>query len=101
VLLLILSSLVLPKVTKLTNLLGATSQLLLTGKCIVITSSRSGPKIYLRAVITGKESKYNAIADLRNTTIGISRLGSGSQTMAYVMGFQQGWSTEDMKFKSQ
>ncbi|KAK7463504.1 hypothetical protein VKT23_006852 [Stygiomarasmius scandens] len=51
------------------------------------------------AVITGKESKYNAIADLRNTTIGISRLGSGSQTMAYVMGFQQGWSTEDMKFK--
>ncbi|GAW09172.1 periplasmic binding II [Lentinula edodes] len=29
----------------------------------------------------------------------ISRLGSGSQTMAYVMGFQQGWPSESMNFQ--
>ncbi|KAF5367413.1 hypothetical protein D9758_003639 [Tetrapyrgos nigripes] len=51
------------------------------------------------AVITGKDSKYNSIADLKDTTIGISRIGSGSQTMAYVMAFQQGWSSTDMKFR--
>ncbi|KAJ3760030.1 periplasmic binding protein-like II [Lentinula raphanica] len=51
------------------------------------------------AVVTGKNSKYNKISDLEDTTIGISRLGSGSQTMAYVMGFQQGWSPETMKFQ--
>jgi len=43
------------------------------------------------AVITGKDSKYEAITDLRGTTIGISRPGSGSQTMAAVMAMQQGW----------
>ncbi|KAH8092656.1 periplasmic binding protein-like II [Cristinia sonorae] len=51
------------------------------------------------AVITGKNSKYNSIADLHNTTMGVSRLGSGSQTMAYVMALQQGWPTGDLQFK--
>ncbi|KAF7327648.1 hypothetical protein MKEN_00344200 [Mycena kentingensis (nom. inval.)] len=51
------------------------------------------------AVITGKETKYQSIADLKGTTIGISRLGSGSQTMAYVMALQQGWPTDDLQFK--
>ncbi|KAF9052477.1 periplasmic binding protein-like II [Hymenopellis radicata] len=51
------------------------------------------------AVITGIDSKYNSIADLKDTTMGISRLGSGSQTMAYVMGLQQNWPSEDLKFK--
>src|SRR5690242_3374272 len=58
------------------------------------------PLIMNRAVATGKDSKFNAIKDLENTVIGISRIGryiralvqepgssrySGSQTMAYVM----------------
>ncbi|KAI0690155.1 periplasmic binding protein-like II [Cytidiella melzeri] len=51
------------------------------------------------AVITGKESKYHSISDLRDTTIGISRIGSGSQTMAYVMALQQKWPTENLKFQ--
>jgi hypothetical protein len=33
-----------------------------------------------RAVITGIESKYQNIAELEGTPIGISRVGSGSQT---------------------
>ncbi|KAJ7126868.1 periplasmic binding protein-like II [Mycena epipterygia] len=51
------------------------------------------------AVITGKDTKFKDISDLKGTTIGISRLGSGSQTMAYVMALQQGWPTEDLKFQ--
>ncbi|KIK62951.1 hypothetical protein GYMLUDRAFT_83972 [Collybiopsis luxurians FD-317 M1] len=51
------------------------------------------------AVVSGKDSKYEKISDLKDTTIGISRIGSGSQTMAYVMGFQQGWPSESMKFQ--
>jgi len=51
------------------------------------------------AVITGTKSKYQSISDLQNTTLGISRLGSGSQTMAYVMALQQGWPTEKLEFK--
>ncbi|KAJ7928912.1 periplasmic binding protein-like II [Mycena leptocephala] len=51
------------------------------------------------AVITGKDAKFKDISDLKGTTIGISRLGSGSQTMAYVMALQQGWPTQDLKFQ--
>ncbi|KLO08930.1 periplasmic binding protein-like II [Schizopora paradoxa] len=51
------------------------------------------------AVITGKSSKYNNIDDLKGTTIGISRPGSGSQTMALVMALQQNWEPKDVDFK--
>lgn len=51
------------------------------------------------AVVTGKSSTFNSIADLKDTTIGISRHGSGSQTMAFVMGLQQGWSPTTLRFK--
>jgi len=57
------------------------------------------------AVITGKESKFNSLADIRGTPIGISRLGSGSQTMASVMAMNQEWVTgrekevEKLEFK--
>ncbi|KAJ7475962.1 periplasmic binding protein-like II [Mycena latifolia] len=51
------------------------------------------------AVITGKNTEYKDISDLKGTKIGISRLGSGSQTMAYVMALQQGWPTEKLEFQ--
>ncbi|KAH9994805.1 periplasmic binding protein-like II [Russula vinacea] len=51
------------------------------------------------AVITGAKSKYQSLAELEGTPIGISRVGSGSQTMAYVMARQQGWATETLRFK--
>jgi len=51
------------------------------------------------AVITGTKSKYQSISDLKDTTLGISRFGSGSQTMAYVMALEQGWPTENLQFK--
>ncbi|TFK75182.1 periplasmic binding protein-like II [Pluteus cervinus] len=51
------------------------------------------------AVITGKETAYTSIQDLQNTKLGISRHGSGSQTMAYVMALQQGWPTDSLQFQ--
>lgn len=51
-----------------------------------------------RAVITGKDSAYNSIADLEGTTFGISRLGSGSQVMASVLSMNEKWSGQP-KFK--
>ncbi|KAK4686521.1 hypothetical protein P7C73_g3609, partial [Tremellales sp. Uapishka_1] len=52
------------------------------------------------AIITGQKSKYHSVDDLKGTTFGISRLGSGSQVMASVLSLQQGWSEEDQpRFK--
>ncbi|KDQ59337.1 hypothetical protein JAAARDRAFT_34078 [Jaapia argillacea MUCL 33604] len=51
------------------------------------------------AVVTGKASRYKDIPDLQGTKIGISRHGSGSQTMAYVMALQQGWPTQNLEFQ--
>ncbi|GBE87971.1 periplasmic binding protein-like II [Sparassis latifolia] len=51
------------------------------------------------AVITGRDTKYKTVSELRGTTLGISRYGSGSQTMAFVMALQQGWPTDKLQFK--
>ena len=49
-------------------------------------------------------SKYNTLTDLKGTTAAISRLGSGSQLMAYVNANNQsrlhsGWNTDDLQFE--
>jgi ABC-type nitrate/sulfonate/bicarbonate transport system substrate-binding protein len=44
-------------------------------------------------------SKYKTISDLENTKVAISRLGSGSQLMAYVNANNQGWNTENLQFE--
>lgn len=44
-------------------------------------------------------SKYRSIADLENARAAISRLGSGSQLMAYVNAKNQGWDTNELQFE--
>ena len=44
-------------------------------------------------------SDYNTLADIENTKVAISRLGSGSQLMAYVNANNQGWKTDNLKFE--
>ncbi|KAI0001407.1 periplasmic binding protein-like II [Russula compacta] len=51
------------------------------------------------AVITGVKSEYQSIPDLEGMPIGISRIGSGSQTMAYVLALQRGWAADALRFK--
>ncbi|KAK9893678.1 periplasmic binding protein-like II [Cystobasidium minutum MCA 4210] len=43
------------------------------------------------AVITGKDTPYKSIADLRGKTIGVSRMGSGSQIFASYMALREKW----------
>ena len=45
------------------------------------------------------QSKYTSLSDLENTKAAISRIGSGSQLMAYVNANNQGWKTNDMQFE--
>jgi len=45
------------------------------------------------------KSKYEKLSDLENTKVAISRIGSGSQLMAYVNAHNQGWKTEDLQFE--
>ena len=45
------------------------------------------------------KSNYKTVADLENTKVAISRLGSGSQLMAYVNADNQGWKTENLQFE--
>lgn len=45
------------------------------------------------------QSKYQKIADLENTTVAISRPGSGSQLMAYVNAKNQCWNSNQLQFE--
>lgn len=45
----------------------------------------------LRAVITGKDTEYNNVSDLRGKPIGVSRLGSGSHIFASYMALREKW----------
>jgi ABC-type nitrate/sulfonate/bicarbonate transport system substrate-binding protein len=44
-------------------------------------------------------SKFKTLSDLENKKVAISRLGSGSQLMAYVNANNQGWNTENLEFE--
>ncbi|GAB3723508.1 substrate-binding domain-containing protein [Flavobacterium koreense] len=44
-------------------------------------------------------SNFKKLSDLENKKVAISRLGSGSQLMAYVNANNQGWSTEKLQFE--
>ncbi|MFC5683453.1 substrate-binding domain-containing protein [Flavobacterium sp. MAHUQ-51] len=47
----------------------------------------------------GAQSKFKTLADLENTKAAISRLGSGSQLMAYVNANNQNWKTDNLQFE--
>lgn len=44
-------------------------------------------------------SDYKTLSDLKDTKAAISRIGSGSQLMAYVNAHNQGWKTENLQFE--
>jgi len=45
------------------------------------------------------KSDYQTLKDLKNKKAAISRLGSGSQLMAYVNANEQGWQMDDLEFE--
>ncbi len=44
-------------------------------------------------------SKYKTLSDLENTKVAISRLGSGSQLMAYANANNQSWKSQNLQFE--
>ena len=44
-------------------------------------------------------SNYKTVSDLESKKVAISRLGSGSQLMAYVNADSQGWKTDNLQFE--
>ncbi|KAH8702122.1 hypothetical protein BGW36DRAFT_372242 [Talaromyces proteolyticus] len=50
------------------------------------------------AIVTGKErADLNGVDSLKDSRVGVSRLGSGSHIMSFVLSQQQGWSAESLK----
>ncbi|MBB4803933.1 ABC-type nitrate/sulfonate/bicarbonate transport system substrate-binding protein [Flavobacterium nitrogenifigens] len=45
------------------------------------------------------KSDFQTLKDLKNKKAAISRIGSGSQLMAYVNANEQGWKTDDLEFE--
>ncbi|MFB9080447.1 substrate-binding domain-containing protein [Flavobacterium procerum] len=45
------------------------------------------------------QSGFQSLEDLKNKKVAISRIGSGSQLMAYVNANEQGWETETIEFE--
>lgn len=45
------------------------------------------------------KSNYSTLFDLKNTKAAISRIGSGSQLMAYVNAHNEGWRKDDLQFE--
>ncbi|WP_191018488.1 substrate-binding domain-containing protein [Flavobacterium selenitireducens] len=50
-------------------------------------------------VHVASESDYRQISDLKGSTAAISRIGSGSQLMAFVNADNQGWPKDNLKFE--
>jgi ABC-type nitrate/sulfonate/bicarbonate transport system substrate-binding protein len=52
------------------------------------------------AINVGKNATFESVEDLRGQTFGISRFGSGSHLMAYVLASTRGWNLkEDLSFQ--
>ncbi len=73
-------------------------------KDIVEGNDSSIVQIYVKSPLVwgihvAANSKYQTISELENTKVAISRLGSGSQLMAYVNAKNQSWKTNNLKFE--
>jgi ABC-type nitrate/sulfonate/bicarbonate transport system substrate-binding protein len=47
----------------------------------------------------GAKSRYQTLSDLENKKTAISRIGSGSQLMAFVNAMEQGWDRKNLQFE--
>jgi ABC-type nitrate/sulfonate/bicarbonate transport system substrate-binding protein len=73
-------------------------------KDIVAGNSSKIVQIYVESPLiwgihVAANSSYKTLADIENTKAAISRLGSGSQLMAYVNANNQGWKTDNLQFE--
>lgn len=65
--------------------------------CKIVQIYVQSPLIW--GIHVAAKSDFHTIKDLKNKKAAISRLGSGSQLMAYVNAHEQGWKTDDLEFE--
>ncbi len=65
--------------------------------CSIIQVYVKSPLIW--GIHVDAKSNYYKLSDLEHTKVAISRLGSGSQLMAYLNAKNRGWETNNLKFE--
>lgn len=65
--------------------------------CKIIQVFVASPLVW--GIHVAANSKYRTLSDLENKKVAISRVGSGSQLMAYVNANNQLWNPENLKFE--
>lgn len=77
---------------------GIVRDIIKGNSCKIVQVFVKSPLIW--GVHVAKNSSYTSIADLKGTHAAISRYGSGSHLMAYVLAENEGWDTEkDLNFE--
>ena len=76
---------------------GIVKDIVAGNDCSIVQVYVESPLIW--GIHVAANSKYNALDDLENTKVAISRYGSGSHLMAYVNAQNQNWNTENLQFE--
>ena len=76
---------------------GIIKDIIAGNPCKIIQIYVESPLIW--GIHVAENSKYKTLSDLENTKVAISRLGSGSQLMAYVNANNQGWKSQNLQFE--
>ncbi len=76
---------------------GITKDIIAGNDCSIVQVYVESPLIW--GIHVAANSKYKTISELENAKIAISRLGSGSQLMAFVNAKNQGWKTDNLEFE--
>ena len=76
---------------------GIIKDIIAGNNCSVIQIYVKSPLIW--GVHVAYNSDYKTINDIKNTKAAISRLGSGSQLMAFVNAKNQGWNIDNLEFE--
>ena len=76
---------------------GIMKDIIAGNDCSIIQVYVKSPLIW--GIHVAYDSKYHTISDLENTKAAISRLGSGSQLMAFVNAKNNDWNIDNLKFE--
>ena len=76
---------------------GITKDIVAGNDCSIVQVYVKSPLVW--GIHVASHSKYQTVSDLEKGKIAISRLGSGSQLMAFVNAKKQGWKTDNLEFE--
>lgn len=76
---------------------GITKSIVEGNPCRIIQEYVASPLLW--GIHVGANSEYNEVASLQNTKAAISRFGSGSHLMSYILAQQEGWDPDRLDFE--